>query len=213
MGGNIEDSGWCILRAQGRHTISLAETLAEDGFEVWTPIEVRTVKVPKATIKRELRQPIMPSYIFARAHHLGELFKLARLPVKPRRGDGLRKPAHANFRVMMMGEKIPVVSDRHLRALRRLEAKSRPRSAKVESGTRYGAPIKRAAYAFPRNAEAKVCDGPFGGMTGHVLRSTDKITVLSFDGRRVEIPTSLLEPSVLHAHIVDTAQDAEQAND
>lgn len=171
---------WCILRTSGRHTLTLAESLAKDGFEVWTPVETRRIRIPRANARRDVTLPIMPSYVFARVAHLVDLLELAAMPVKPRRGKGLREPAHADFSVLHAFGKIPLVADRHLTELRRLEAKRTP--------------VKRAAYSFPRNATARVDGGIFGGMVGVVVRSTPSNTVLCFNGGfPVEIPTSLLE--------------------
>jgi hypothetical protein len=178
------DEAWCILRTSGRHTMRLAETLAKDGFDVWTPIETKTVRVPRMNVRREIRLPIMPTYVFARATHLVDLLQLAAMPVKPRRGAGLREAAHSSFTVLHAFGRIPLVADRHLSELRKLEAKRTP--------------IKRAAYSFERDASARVSGGAFGGLVGVVIRSTPKSTVLRFSGGfPVEIPTSLLSEDAL----------------
>lgn len=176
-------SDWIILRTSGRHTMSLAESLAKDGYSVWTPIETKRIRVPRANARREVRLPIMPSYVFARVSHLIDLLQLAAMPVKPRRGAGLRESAHAGFSVMHLKDRIPTIADRHLAELRKIEAKRTP--------------IKRAPYAFPRNASVRVDGGIFGGMTGVVMRSTPKATTLRFEGGfPVEIPTTMLELKV-----------------
>ena len=178
--GNHYARDWLILRCAGRHTMSLAASLAEDGFEVWTPVETRLIQIPRVNVKREVRLPIMPTYVFARAEHLIDLIQLADMTIKPRRGPGLRQRAHAGFSVLKAFGRIPVVADAHLTALRRLEQKLTP--------------IKRAAYAFPKNAKARVSQGIGQGLVGVVVRSTPKSTVLSIlGGRDMEIPTSFLE--------------------
>lgn len=177
---------WLILRTSGRNTMRLAESLSRDGFEVWTPVETRMVEVPRVNVKREVRLPIMPSYVFASVKdrnnpiELVDLLQLADMPVKPRRGPGLREAAHADFSVMHAFGRIPLVPDVHLTALRRLEQKRTP--------------IKRAPYAFPKNTKAKVKEGIGQGLIGVVVRSTEKETVLSIiGGRDMKIPTSYLE--------------------
>lgn len=178
---------WCILRTSGRTTISLAETLAKDEYDVWTPIETRKITVPRANVKREVRLPIMPTYVFAASHHLGELLQLAGMPVRPRRGAGLLDAAHAAFHVLHCFGGIPIVDDRHLSNLRRLEAKRTP--------------LRRAAYAFPQNSKARVKDGAYGGMTGVVIRSTLDATTLDFgNGWSTKIPTSILSPADVEQH-------------
>lgn len=178
---------WCILRTSGRTTIGLSESLSKDGFEVWTPVETRKVTVPRANVKREVRLPIMPSYVFAASHHLADLIMLGSLPVRPRRGAGLMEAAHAAFHVLHCFGGIPIIEDRHLSSLRRLEAKRTP--------------IRRAAYAFPLNSEAKVNEGIYGGMKGVVLRSSLAATTLDFgNGWRTQIPTSILSPADVEQH-------------
>ena len=173
-------SDWCILRTAGRSTLGLAESLAKDGFEVWTPLETKVVHIAKANVRREIRKAILPSYVFARRVHLVDLLQLAEMPVKPRRGAGLRDAAHASFSVLHAFGRIPMVADRHLDRMRALEAKRTPR--------------KRAAYSFPMNAATRVTSGICGGMTGLVVRSTPKATVIQISGGRpMEIPTCLLE--------------------
>lgn len=176
--------GWCILRTAGRSTLALATSLAEDGFDVWTPVETRIETVPRVNVKREIRLPIMRSYVFARAAHLVDLLQLAAMPVKPRRGPRLHQPAHPSFSVLHAFGRIPLVADRHLEALRKIEARRTPR--------------KVAAYAFPRNGSVRVKGGPFGGMVGVVIRSTPAKTMICFpQGWDTEIPTSLLEPNAI----------------
>lgn len=171
---------WCILRCQGRATLRLAETLAKDGFEVWAPKETRRIRIPRANVRREAVLPLMPSYVFARAHHLVDLLELAAMPVKPRRGAG---PAHDGFTVMRWQERIPMVSDASLNGLRSLEAKRTPR--------------KKAERSFTPglSVRVKVEGGSFAGMRGKVERSDIGTTLVLFDSRlTVKISTSLLEP-------------------
>jgi transcription antitermination factor NusG len=175
---------WCILRTNKRRTLALAESLAKDGFQCWTPAETRMMRVPRANAKREVRLAIIPGFVFAHADHLIDLIQLAGMASKPRRNrDEGDPPSHADFRVMRCFGKIPMIADRDLASLRRIEEKRTPR--------------KRAAYAFPRDALARVTDGPFTGFTGIVAKSNDRKTrlVVVAGGRAipVEIPTSLLE--------------------
>lgn len=177
-----EGRQWCILRTSGRTTISLAESLAKDGFDAWTPIETRKVCIPRANVKREVRLPIMPSYVFAGSRHLTDLLQLAAMPVRPRRGAGLMDAAHVAFHVLHCFGGIPIIEDRHLASLRRLEAKRTP--------------VRRAAYAFPQNSTARVDEGVYGGMKGVVIRSSLTDTTLDFgNGWSTKIPTSILSPT------------------
>lgn len=174
-------SDWCILRTSGRSTLALAESLAEDGYQVWTPVETVTKRVPRMNARRTIRQPILASYVFARAQHLVELLQLAAMPVKPRRGAGLRKPAHPSFSVLHAFGRIPLVADLDFTRLRELEVRRTPR--------------KIAPYAFPLNQEVRVTGGIAQGKVGLVIRSTPAKTKIlcTGDKQMIEIPTMLLE--------------------
>lgn len=166
------DQDWCILRTASRNTIPLSEGLAADGFEVWTPIETRTIRVPRKNLKREIRLPIMPSYVFARVVHLVDLLQRAELPIAPR------------YSVMhAFGDQIPLVPDLHLMALRRLEIKKNPRK------------IKKADRIFTPGVTVKVKEGggSFEGMVGRVEKSDAGCTLVCFNDRYVvKINTLLL---------------------
>jgi hypothetical protein len=178
--------GWCVLRTKARHTLRLAQSLGEDGFEVWTPVETRTVRIPRVNVRRDVRLPIMPSYVFARARHLIDLIMLAGMPVKPRRGAGLRKPAHEDFRVMRCPTGIPAVSDEDLRELRKIEAKRTP--------------IQKAAKVIPSGSPVRVEGGSFGGMSGVVERGDRTHTLVCFNDRYlVKIPTCILTENMAGA--------------
>jgi len=175
MGGD----SWCILRCQGRATLRLAETLSKDGFNVWTPRETRRIRIPRANVRREAVLPLLPSYVFAKAHHLVDLLELAAMPVKPRRS--LREPAHASFTVMHWHDQIPLVEDVALNGLRYLEAKRTPRKK--------GKPLPRGI-----SVQVKMEGGSFAGMKGRVERSDAGTTLVCFDKRlTVKIATSLLQ--------------------
>lgn len=166
------DRAWCILRTASRQTIPLSESLAEDGYEVWTPIETRTIRIPRKNVKREIRLPIMPSYVFARACHLIDLIQRADQPIAPR------------FCVMhAFGDQIPLVRDAHLTKLRELEIKKTPKRT------------KRADRIFSPGVKVKVGEGggSFVGMVGRVERSDTGCTLVCFNDRyTVQISTLLL---------------------
>lgn len=168
------NDSWCILRTSGRHTLRLAATLAEDGFEVWTPAETKRIRIPRANVRREVTLPIMPSYIFAKAGHLVDLLQLAAKPV----GD--------SFSVMRHGERIAMVTDESLQALRRLEAKR--------------ALTRKSVRTFEAGVEVvvKIEGGSFAGMRGKVERSDHGHTLICFDQRMTaKIPTSFLDETAV----------------
>jgi transcription antitermination factor NusG len=166
----------------------LAESLAEDGYEVWTPVEVRMIRIPRKNVKREVRLPIMPSYVFARAHQLVDLLMMADAPVKRRTcasrrdewGREIKPKPHSDFDVMHAFGQIPLVPDKHLNALRVIETKRTP--------------AKKADKQFIPGVTVKVGGGSFGGMVGRVKRSDTGYTIVCFNDRYiVKIPTLLLK--------------------
>jgi hypothetical protein len=171
---------WCVLRTAGRLTLRLADSLEDDGFDVWTPVEKRTMRIPRANIRRPVRLPIMPSYVFADARHLLDLLELANMPVKPRRGSGITKPAHPDFSVMTHNARIPMIEERQLVGLRSIEIR------------------RNVDKRLPKGMDVKVKTegGSFAGMHGRVEASEQDHTLVCFDGRMtVRVPTWLLAPS------------------
>jgi len=185
--GTIEgtDGAWIILRCAGRDTLRLAESLGEDGFGVWTPIETKVLEAKRARPKRTAKLPILPSYVFAHSDQLDELLRMARLDVRPRRGAGWGKPAHAGFSVMHYGDSIPLISDRHLQALRQHEEDRSPRKRKERPDP---LPAGMSVQIAPGH------HGSFSGVSLGVERSDGRSTSLRFvgNGMRVTIPTSIL---------------------
>ncbi len=174
--------GWLILRTAGGKTLRLAETLREDGYEAWSPTETRTIRVPRMNARRTVKLPIMPTYVFARAHHLIDLLELAAMPVKPRRHAN--QPSHTSFSVLHVHDKIPVVTDLSLDGLRHIEFKRTPR--------------KKALEALKPGSEVAIEGGSFGGLRGKVERSDTAHTLVSFsDTFSVKINTSLFERNEL----------------
>ena len=180
-------SNWIILRTSGRTTLPLAETLSQDGFESWTPVEVRNIRIPRANVRRTVRLPIMPSYVFAKAEHLIDLIQLSGMRPIPRRTSNRPadrteewKPFHADFSIMHYHDRIPVISDGHLQSLRTIEAKRKPRE-------------KAKPLPPGLTVRVKTEGGSFAGMRGKVERSEEGTTLVCFDNRlTVKISTFLL---------------------
>src|SRR5690349_1505796 len=175
-------SDWFILRTAGRSTLSLAASLCEDGFEVWTPIRTQRIRVPRMNVKRDVKLPLLPSFVFARAPHLVDLLELASMVEKPRRdpnGGRSSRPAHRDFSVFHHLDRIPMIEDRHLEPLRTKELEIIP---------------KRDAPRFDRGASVRVGSGAFQGLKGRVERCKSGYALVIFnDWRRpVNIPTWLL---------------------
>lgn len=130
---------WCILRVGGRHTLRLAASLAEDGYEVWTPVETRRVRVPRMNARRVVRLPLMPGFVFARADQLTELLNLAHI--------------EPWWRVLFINSEPAEVADAELDALREAEHMAEP---------------KRWVSAFAKDSEVRITRGSFEGLNGVV---------------------------------------------
>lgn len=171
---------WIILTCAGRSTLRLAKTLAEDGFDVWAPAVTHRVTVPRMNVKRDVTTALLPGFVFADHGHLLELLEIEHLPVNPRRGIGLAEPAHADFSLFRIGERIPTIADASLDPLRRIERR-RQRPSK-------------AGRSFKPGQGVKATSGIYTGMVGTVRRSNNRVTIVCFGGLfgKVEIETSIL---------------------
>ena len=192
----MSEKAWIVLRTTGRHTLRLSNTLQEDGFDVWTPREFRRIRIPRMNVRRDVTLPLMPSYIFASAHHLVDLLQLAAMPFKPRRAG---RPAHQDFTVMHFHDTIPVIADVHLTQLRFLEVKLAPRK-------------KAQRFSHGVEVQVKIEGGSFAGMKGRVERSDEATTLVCFDNRlTVKIPTFQLNGNQLQVERSVTGTAARKA--
>lgn len=176
------DDSWFILRTAGRSTLVLARTLAEDGFDVWTPSRTHRIRIPRANVKRDVKLPLLPSFIFVRSRHLEELLHLASLTDKPRRdpnGGRNSRSAHRDFTVFHYLDRIPMIADRSLEPLRQKERELIPR---------------KEAPQFKQGAKVRVGSGAFEGLKGRVERCKSGYALVIFDDWRhpSKIPTWLL---------------------
>jgi hypothetical protein len=186
---------WCILRTKQRDTLRLADSLAEDGLEAWAPrmtemVEPKHGKGPK----REVVRAMLPGFVFAAGSYVVDLLDLASMPVKPRRGAGLLKPAHKGFSLLRTTDRIHFVDEPALAELRSVE--QRASGAFQRAMLRAQKPVwaQRAFLKGERVRAGRDVSG-FEGMCGIVVESTCRATVVCFDAwfNRVEIPTSLLK--------------------
>lgn len=165
--------GWCVLRTSGRHTLRLAKSLSDAGLKVWTPIEERMIRIPRANVRRPIVLPIMPSYVFARACHIVDLIQI--IESKKR-----MESDHPDFSLFRLADRIPIIADELLNGLRTIEKRRIPR--------------KKSAK-LPVGLQVKVGEagGSFAGMQGRVERSGEDYTMVCFDNRlTVKISTYLL---------------------
>jgi transcription antitermination factor NusG len=155
-------SDWCILRTSGRSTMSLAESLAKDGFDVWTPVADGVT-------------PLTSSYVFARAHELPRLLSLVRSPSLQYRiwDPELRRMVvrgHPAFRLMRGLDPFTpwaMVRDAQLAALRGIEKRRKPRGLIKE---------------IPIGAKVRTDECGFAGLNGVVESIRNKFATVVFDG-------------------------------
>lgn len=118
---------WIILRCAGSSTLQLARSLAEAGFEAWTPVEVRSKLVGRKRERIEQAIPILPNYVFAPADRLADLLALARSPsqthqVWDSQARRMVTKGHPWFEVFRLHGKVRPQTERDLASLRALEA-------------------------------------------------------------------------------------------
>lgn len=140
----LNNEAWCILRCQGRSTMSLAESLAKDGFEVWTPVETVTLRARRSHPQEIVSEALLPSYVFARSFQIPRLLELLHRPSLQYRvwDPELRRMVvrgHPHFS-LMRGFNTPfaMVEDAQLRPLRTIADRRRPKASvdELENGDR-----------------------------------------------------------------------------
>jgi len=172
---------WCILRTSSRSTISLAESLEQAGFETWTPIAVAEKRISRARDRVEILSPLMPSFVFASADGVSDLFRLSADPLK----------RHVDFSVFHFGDRVPVISDRELETLRDIEGNRH--SARILRERRQ----KHRAEPIAVGQVVRISEGPFGGLEGIVEESNGRDTVMCFGGMKVKVDTFILRSDVI----------------
>ncbi|MDN4632774.1 hypothetical protein QCD71_14715 [Sphingomonas sp. PsM26] len=155
-----DDTDWCILRTSGGRTLNLARSLAEAGFDVWTPRETLSRRVPrkKTIVDREVA--ILPTFVFARAVHIPELAAALALPVNP----------HPSFSIFRYLGDIPLLADREMKSLRDVEDVARLRE------------LKKTRNVVPVGATVTMNEGAFAGLSGVVTKSDGKFALVAFGG-------------------------------
>lgn len=180
MGREPRTRGWIILRTAGRSTLCLAASLAEDGFEVWTPQREQMIRKPRWNVARKATLPLLAGFVFARAEHLVDMLELSAMPDRPRRG---RRPAHREFSVLRDYDRIPIVDDAALEPLRMAE---KP------------AAVRRRFSRYAPGSEVRITAGSFEGFTATVEQSGKDFAVVwvSLFGRhhRAKINAFKLQP-------------------
>lgn len=178
---------WFILRMAGPRTLAVADSLKDAGFDAWTPIGSSSKRKPRKPGVEAKPVPVMPTYVFARDHHLHDLLAVAALP-------SMLTP-HPSFSVFRWDGRIPLIADRSLDYLRRGEARYLRR-------VREGQPVKQ----FAAGDRVQLTEGGFAGMSGMVETSKGKFTLVCFPGFSTPIKVAtLLLLGDEHAQATDLA--------
>lgn len=165
------DAFWCVLRMAGARTLPVADSLAEAGFEVWTPTETRKHNLrggKRGTVQKTL--PIMPTFVFAHNRHQADLAAITRLPVSP----------HPRFTLFHYLDRVVTVKEAEMDRLRAGAHRSipKPRRPTLTVGTK----------VVPDQ-------GPYTGLAGEVVASKNGYCLVFFGGwMTVEIETFQLTP-------------------
>lgn len=164
---------WFILRMSGSRTLAVADSLKGAGFDAWTPIGSSSKRKPRKPGMEAKPVPVMPTYVFARDHHLHDLLAEASRPAS----------AHPAFSVFRWDGRIPLIADRSLDYLRRGEARYLRR-------VREGQPVKH----FTDGTRVQINEGGFAGMSGMVETTKGKFTLVCFPGfsTPIKVATMLL---------------------
>lgn len=166
-------TAWCILRTAGPRTLPLTKSLADAGFEVWTPQRIHRRRRPRSKKIVEREVAIMPTFVFVRKHHAVDLLGILASPVNPH-------PAFSIFRHPQNGRLIDV-ADCEIDGLRAEDE----RWAKAERKSR--------RRRFEAGSSVKVTDGPAQGLEGIVEESDGRYALVCFGGAvRFKVGTWLL---------------------
>jgi transcription antitermination factor NusG len=124
--GMTRPGDWVVLRCAGAATLRLASSLAQAGFEVWTPSEVREQLAGRKRELVEVEAPILPDYVFAKFDHLAELLRLSHSPslnyqVWDSSEQRMVTKGHPYFTLFRDNGEIRPVRDKNLQPLRAIE--------------------------------------------------------------------------------------------
>ena len=125
-------AGWCILRTGGPRTLRLAESLGKAGIEAWTPRRTYKRPVPGAKPRldgvrpmQELDTPILPTFVFVRAVHVGQVEAIERDQANPHIAS-----RHPPFSLWRYHGAVPFIADREIIGLQEEE---RREAAKIQA--------------------------------------------------------------------------------
>jgi transcription antitermination factor NusG len=192
---------WCVLRCSNTKTLELAASLADAGFDAWSPAETIQRRARRGTKPETLTVPLTPSFVFARADRVADLLDLAHSPALNYRvwDPELKRMVtrgHPYFRVFYYLGEIATVPDHQLEPLRSLERKRKPK------------PVTRT---MAQGERIRLAEAGFEGLWGTVLTSRKNYTRVQVDGFPVPVdfPTWTLQGSCQAGSVKVNAEPAE----
>jgi len=194
---------WCILRTSGARTLPLLRSLQSDGYDVWTPVQTTMKLVRRGSDeKREVDGPILPTFVFARSHHLQALAAAARDPAR----------SGPTFSIFHWGNRIPLVSAAAIVGLQLAErmaqealelqrqydtreARRRARAAAQKTEHARRKALRAVHRQFRIGAAVDIAEMPaLAGMSGTVVESKGKSALVAFGKIVMEIEAWRLNP-------------------
>jgi hypothetical protein len=189
MSEKISDDRWCILRTSGLRTLALTKSLVEGDIEAWTPTRIVTDRALRCRKRVEREVAIAPTFVFAKARHLGDLACMRTLPVNP----------HPSYSIFTYAGRIPLVTNSEIVGLRDEEERNQVAHAAMKERQRQedAREVRRKDRRdFPDGTPVKTSRQAFQGMTGIIEQSKGNYALVMFPGwsRSVKIDTcELLE--------------------
>ena len=171
----LDLGAWCILRSASTDTLPLVKSLTNAGYNVWTPTERRTGRMPRTRTEYDKTFALMPSYAFADATAIDDLLKLAMVPNRK----------HPSFTIFQHDGGIPLIADTDLGGLREEEARCDAVYDRHKKKTTKGP-------HFDEGAIVGANSGGFEGLSGVVVGEAGQFTLVSFDGYHKPIKISSL---------------------
>jgi hypothetical protein len=181
---------WCILRTAGPRTLPLARSLADAGFEAWTPIFVERRRKPRSKAITETDTAGMPTFVFVPDRYRADLLRLL-LPHAPN--------PHPPFSLFRYYGAVVTIEDRELHRLRSIEADRKLKSdERLRRATRR---LKQHGEPFGQGETVRFATGALAGISAMVEESDGRRTrvTLHLFGRisQVEVETSQLRGELL----------------
>lgn len=171
----LDLGGWCILRMTSAETLRVRDGLAKMGFDVWTPTERKTGRMPRTRTAYDKEFALMPSYVFANVSHLDDLLRISMLP----HSDNPR------FTMFRYQGGIPLIDDSQLAALRAEEDRRAGIFERLKRKVRRGPVLDSGEHV-------RMTEGGFAGLSGIVEDMQGQYALVSFPGYHTPIKISSL---------------------